>query len=199
MANRYQYQFQSGMKPRMSNIEGFVSIGTGGLPNSVVAIASGGSIAGNSGTYWGLLPGCATAGVPTGWAGTFSGTWGLYGAGVDGVARLATGLYSVQLSDDWRRLDSALVQVEYGAIQLAGGGATGAGGVSALDGQIVYHTVGFGNSVSTGFLGTSGLPGAQTKNQIVIQFSNPNSIVDLPINSGFYINLRLRDTQSGPQ
>lgn len=198
MANRYQYQFQGGMKPKMTNIEGFVSIGTGGLPNSVVGISSGGVLAA-SGTYFGTLPGCATAGVPTGWNGTFSGAIGLYGAGVDGIARIGTGLYSVHLSDDFVRLDSCQVEPVLGANALSNGGATG---VDSFAAQVVYHTVGLGNTVTTGFMGASGLVGENLKNQILIQFcaaATPTVASDLPLSAGFFIQLRLRDSFAGPQ
>ena len=211
MASRYQYQFQGGMKPKMVNIEGFVSIGTGGLPNSVVAIASGvgnlTTIAGNSGTYYGLLPGCPTTGVPTGWQGTFSGAIGLYGAGVAGIARLATGLYSVLLSDDYVRLDSVQVIPVGGQIAENNGGTTGFLGGGAQTGigmnvTIPYHTVGLGNSVTTGSMGSngisSGLIGQNLKNQILIQFS-AGAAVDLPLSSGFFIAIRLADSSAGPQ
>ena len=209
MANRYGYQFGVDLKDKMTNIEGFVSVGTGGLPNSVVAIPSGGSIAGNSGTYWGLLPSQATQGVPTGWVGTFSGTWGLYGAGVAGVQRIATGLYSLLLQDDWVRLDSVQVMAVGGAVLpgVSGGiGSTGVNGVSggSWDISIPYFTVGAGNSQTTGAQG-SGI-GNQLKNQVLVQFSQNSAVggtgvsaavaVDLPLSSGFFVSLRVRD--SGP-
>lgn len=207
MANRYQYQFQGGLKPRMANIEGFVSIGTGGLPNSIVAIPSGlgnlTTIAGNSGTYWAALPGCATSGVPTGWQGTFSGAVGLYGAGVDGISRLATGMYSIHLSDDWVRLDSVQLETLQGNVFESNGGATGAGGPSGMQAQVVYHTVGQGNTVQTGTMGfngiSSGLVGQNLKNQIIVQFYNQTAVQDLPPGSGFFVSLRLRDSFAGPQ
>ena len=207
MANRYGYQFQGGMKPKMVNIEGLVSVGTGGLPNSIVAIPSGGSIAGNSGTYWAALPGCLTAGVPTGWQGTFSGAIGLYGAGVDGVTRLGTGLYSVHLSDDFVRLDSVQVMPIGGQTAENNGGATGflGGGAQTgvgMDVSVLYDTVGQGNTVTTGTMGfngvSSGLVGQNLKNQILVQFS-AGQAVDLPSGSGFFIALRLRDSLAGPQ
>ena len=37
MANRYQYQFNASYKPKMVQIEGFVSIGTGGTVNAATA------------------------------------------------------------------------------------------------------------------------------------------------------------------
>lgn len=195
MAQRYGYQFQNGMKPRMTNVEGWVSIGTGGLPNSVVGIASGGQLA-SSGTYYGILPGAATAGAPTGWKGTFSGTVGLYGAGVAGVARVGTGMYSIMLSDDWVRLDSVQLQVGNG-LQNAAGGATAAANV--IVSEVVTNTVGYGNTVTTGFAGASGLVGLNLKNQIIVRFTSSGTGVDLPSGGAFYVQLRLRDTQAGPQ
>lgn len=209
MANRYGYQYQGGYKPKMVNIEGFVSIGTGGLLNtpdqSGLGVPSAFSV--TTGLPRGLLPGCATAGVPTGWAGGFSGAIGLYGAGVDGIARIATGLYSVHLSDDYVRLDSVQITPVLGAAPITGGGATG---VTSVDWNVAYHTVGFGNSVSTGNMGSSGMVGAQLKNQILIQFSGTPGVngasgtitctpVDLPLSSGFFIALRLRDSLAGVQ
>lgn len=195
MANRYGYQFNMSLKPRMGNIDGFVSIGTGGLPNSVIGIASGGQLA-HSGTYYGIQPGAATAGVPTGWQGTYSGTSGLYGAGVAGISRIATGLYSVQLSDDWVRLDSCQVQTLDGTL-FAQGGATSPAAVTV--GLIVNHSVGYGNTVTTGFAGVSGLVGANLKNQILIQFYTAGTIAELDKSAGFFMQLRLRDSLSGPQ
>ncbi len=197
MANRYGYQFQGGLKPKMTNIEGFVSIGTGGLPNAVVGVQGTTGMA-SSGTYLGLLPGCATAGVPTGWQGTFSGAIGLYGAGVAGVSRVGTGLYSVQLSDDWVRLDSCQVEFVGGASAETNGGATG---VLDIGTEIAYYTVGLGNTVTTGLGGggVSGLAGENTKGQILVQFNLAGVAADLPLSSGFFIALRLRDSFAGPQ
>jgi hypothetical protein len=43
----------------------------------------------------------------------------------------------------------------------------------------------------------------QKKNQVFIQFYNPSSAsavaVDLPVGGGFFVDLRVRDTLSGPQ
>ena len=213
----------------MTNIEGFVSVGTGGLLNSPVAISSGvGNLAGSrggSGTYWGALPGYnATAigtgavgsgtvvapgttpgaGAPTGWQGTFSGAIGLYGAGVDGIARCGVGYYAVQLSDDWVRLDSCQVQFALGQASglypstytgVTTGMGTGVGtGVLNICPEVVGNTIGLGNSQTTGGIGSLGL-----KNQIFIQFTNAAGPVELPLSSGFYIQLRLRDSFAGPQ
>lgn len=162
MANRYQYQFNGSFKPKMSQIEGFVSVGTGGLPNAQTA----------SGTVYGLLPGSTVLGVPTGWVGGYSGTQGLYGAGVSSVARIATGVYNILLSDDWVRLDSCQVMPV---------GATG------LDPTILTHTVGLGNSTAT-------------KNIITIAFTSTTGAgADLPSGAGFTIDIRLRDSLAGAQ
>jgi len=170
----------------MSQIEGFVSIGTGGMLNTEVRTASGTV---GSGTYWASLPdgfGSATPGAPTGWVGGFSGTYGLLGAGVQAVGRLSPGLYAVQLSDDWTRLDSC--QITYV------GGSTGAV-ASGTWADIVWHTVGLGNSQTTGPLGSLHL-----KNQIIIQFSLDDvASADLPLGSGFFLDIRVRDTLAGPQ
>lgn len=225
MASRYGYQFNAGYKPKMVNVEGFVSIGTGGLPNSVVGLQTSSGLS-TSGTYWGTLPGCPTAGVPTGWNGTFSGAIGLYGAGVAGVARIATGLYSVMLSDDYVRLDSVQITPLYAAVMENNGGSTGI--INSYDANIVYHTVGFGNTVTTGAISQSnasgvantnvmsGLVGQNLKNQVLVQFSvsapsgslggtgtlaggTPNIAADLPNSGGFFIALRLRDSLAGVQ
>jgi hypothetical protein len=198
LANRYTYQFNGSYKPKMSQIEGFVSIGTGGLINypdqSGLGTPSGGSV--QTGLPRGLLPGQATAGVPTGWQGGFSGTIGLLKAGVAGVARIATGLYSVLLEDDWVRLDSVQVEPCGGGIAVGAGGQTGATSISA---QVLYHTVGLGNTVTTGFQGASGLVGLNLKNQIVIEFYVNSVNADLPASSGFFLSLRLRDSFAGCQ
>lgn len=128
MSSRYAYQFQGGSKARMTNIEGFVSVGTGGMVNTITA----------SGTSWGLTKG--VSGVPTGWQGGYSGVIGLYGAGVASVARTATGTYAVVLQDSFVRLDSC--QVQY----FSGSSGTSQG----LAEYVVSDTVGLGNSnVST--------------------------------------------------
>ncbi len=161
--NRYTYQFNASFKPRMAQIEGFVSVGTGGLPNAATA----------SGTVYGLLPGNTVLGTPTGWVGGFSGTVGLYGAGVASVARQATGTYAVLLSDDYVRLDSVQVQAV---------GATG------VDATVLKHTVGLGNSTAA-------------KNVITIAFasSSTGQGVDLPSGAGFFLDVRVRDSSAGPQ
>ena len=162
MANRYQFQFNGSLKPRMSQIEGFVSIGTGGLLNNASA----------SGTYLAAVPGSTVAGAPTGWVGGFSGTIGLFGAGVSSVARTGTGLYTVQLQDDWVRLDSCQVLVV----------ATG------IDAAVLSHTVGLGNSTAT-------------KNQIYLAFASTTTGfgVDIPLSGGFFLDIRVRDSMSGSQ
>ena len=168
----------------MTNIEGFVSIGTGGLLNSVVGYNTASGTLVSSGTYYGVLPGSSVAGAPTGWAGTFSGAIGLYGAGVDGISRTGTGSYSVHLSDDWYRLDSVQVTPVGGASLVAGVWS----GPLDIVGDVSYHTVGFGNSEAA-------------KNNIYIQFYSPSTgvDVDLPLSSGFFIAIRTRDTSTQPQ
>lgn len=189
MANRYTYQFNGSFKPKMSQIEGFVSIGTGGqinFPDQLgVGVPSGGSV--STGLPRGLLPGQATAGVPTGWLGGFSGVIGMLGAGIDGVQRVSTGLYALHLQDDWVRLDS--VQVN----------AFNPG--TAVDWFIKEHTVGLGNSIATGALTTLQLAGNNPKNEIWIQFTSGASALpqDLQSGGGFFLDLRLRDTTAGPQ
>jgi hypothetical protein len=199
MANRYTYQFNASYKPKMAQIEGFVSIGTGGLPNfpdayPVFPSATGPTgLAGQTGVPRGLMPGQATAGVPTGWVGSFSGTVGLYGAGVKSVSRVATGAYVIQLDDDYVRLDAVDINVL--------SGVSGAGPSGAFDWALVDHTVGFGNSIATG--GVTGYlgPGINPKNRLFIQFVNSVSSVatDLPLSAGFFLDIRLRDSMAGSQ
>ena len=158
----------------MSQIEGFVSIGTGGTVNAATA----------SGTTYGLTKGCS--GVPTGWAGAYSGVLGLYGAGVNSVSRIATGTYAIALSDPWVRLDSIQVQPFQGS----------SGPSANFAEYVVADTVGLGNSFANG-LG----PVGSNPNSIVIQFVHAATDVvnDLPVSAGFYIDLRLRDSLNGPQ
>ena len=170
MADRYRYQFEGSYKPKMSIIDGFVSIGTGGLLNYPDATGSGGQ----TGLPRALMPGQASAGLPTGWQGNgFSGCVGLLGAGVQEVARLATGVYRLTLSDPYIRCDSVQVLPFV------------ASGVIA-DAAVTSNSVGLGSTSST-------------KNQIVIQFAIANVLADLAAGAGFYVLLRLRDSQSGPQ
>ena len=199
MATRYQFQFSGNLKGKMTNIEGFVSVGTGGLPNfpdayPVFPTATGPTgFAGQTGVPRGLMPGQATAGSPTGWVGGFSGAVGLYGAGIKAVQRVATGAYVVQLEDDWVRLESVQVDVL--------SGVSGAGASGGLDWALVDHTVGFGNSIATG--GVTGWLGAgiNPKNRLFIQFINSITSLtqDIPINGGFTLDIRLRDTLAGAQ
>lgn len=194
MANRYSYQFNASLKPKMAQIEGFVSIGTGGQLNAPVIFplsASGTFTGGSQQTGYlsmALLPGQATAGLPTGWQGGFSGCWGLLGAGVAGIARVGTGMYAVQLQDDWCRLDSCQVEPYLGAT-----------GLTNLSAAVVYHTVGLGNSQlsNTGATGVS--MGGTMKNQIVIQFQNNGLGADHGAGGGFFLDIRLRDSTAGPQ
>ena len=187
MANRYQ--FNGSLKPKMSQIEGFVSIGTGGQVNfpdqSGLGTPSGGSV--STGVPRGLLPGQATAGNPTGWLGGFSGVIGLLGAGVDGVQRISTGLYALHLQDDWVRLDS---------IQISPFNPG-----TAVDWFVKEHTVGLGNTIATG--GFTGIlaAGNNPKNTVWIQFTSGASALaqDLQLGGGFYVDIRVRDSLSGPQ
>jgi hypothetical protein len=162
MANRYTYQFNASFKPKMMQIEGFVSVGTGGLINTQTA----------SGTLYGLLPGNATLGVPTGWVGGFSGTIGLLGAGVKSVVRQATGVYALQLEDDFVRLDSVQAMPV---------------GVTGVDVSVLSHTVGLGNTTAS-------------KNIVTIGFTSTTGAgIDLPSGAGFFVHLRLRDSLAGAQ
>src|ERR1700732_4039384 len=86
MANRYGYQFQGGCKPKMTNIEGRVMIGTGGQPDAQTA----------SGTAYG-------PNAPSGWIGAYSGCIGLLRAGVASVQRTTTGTYLLGLESGWTR------------------------------------------------------------------------------------------------
>lgn len=172
----------------MAQIEGKVSIGTGGLLNNVVAIASGGSIAGNSGTYWAAQPGQATPGAPTGWMGGYSGCQGLLGAGVAGISRLATGLYAIQLSDSYQRLDSCQVEP-----------IVGANVATSLSAEVLFDTVGQGNTIATGGMTGPFGSGNDTQNRIFIQFQTLGVGCDLPLGGGFYVDIRLRDGLAGPQ
>jgi hypothetical protein len=193
MANRYTHQFNASYKPQMKQIEGFVSVGTGGQVNfpdayPVFPTATGPTgVAGQTGVPRFLQPGQATAGVPTGWVGGFSGLVGLIGAGVAGVQRVATGAYVVQLSDDYVSLNS--VQVDLLS-------------ATAMDWSVVDHTVGLGNSIATG--GVTGWLGAglNPKNRIFIQFfsaSSPSYAADIVPGGGFWLDLRLKDSTSGTQ
>lgn len=152
MANRYTYQFNASFKPKMSQIEGFVAVGSGGTLDT------------------------STARTPTGWVGGFSGAVGLFGAGVAGISRVATGAYNIQLSDDWVRLDSVQVKEVIGAT----------GAFSNIDSVVSYHTVGLGNTTAN-------------KNQIVLQFHNNGAPVDVPSGGGFFLDIRLRDSLAGAQ
>lgn len=203
MANRYKYQFGGDPKPNMNSINGFVSIGTGGLPNTPMPFPLSAS-----GVYTGtsiqtgflgmaLLPGQATAGIPTGWVGGFSGTIGLYGAGVASVARIGTGTYAIQLSDDWCRLDSCQANPYIGVTGAATGSATGVQ-LTEYGASIIYHNVGLGNSQQNPTGTTGSIIGGSQKNIIVIQFYNGIER-DLPSGGGFFLDVRVRDSTAGPQ
>jgi hypothetical protein len=212
MGNRYTHQFNGSFKPRMVQIEGFVSIGTGGqlnwpdaYPIFPVATGATGGLAGSvqTGAPRGLMPGQATAGLPTGWQGAgFSGCVGLLGAGLDGVQRVGTGLYALKLSDDWVRLDSIQVSYQAGPSGIATGVAGSAGFSGSpnqpVDWYVVQHTVGAGNSVTTGGVTLPFFPGPNPKNTIWIQFGR-SAPAELGNSDGFYIDIRVRDTQSGVQ
>jgi hypothetical protein len=206
MANRYTYQFNGSLKPKMNQIEGFVSIGTGGTVNSPLAypifpVATGATgLAVQTGPPLFPLPGQATAAVPTGWQGGFSGCVGLIGAGVQGVQRVGTGLMAIGLSDDWVSLDSLQVNIQTspsgtptGPIQPGFSGCYQAD----LGWCIAQHTVGLGNSVVTG--GYTGFfnPGPNPKNMIWLQFTQGGQNADLPAGGGFYIDIRVRDSLAG--
>jgi hypothetical protein len=183
----------------MTNLEAFVSIGTGGMVNAppafpIFPVGTGatGGVAGSvqTGVPYGLQPGQATAGVPTGWLGGFSGVIGGLGAWMSGVQRTATGSYALGLQDDWVRMDSCDVTTY--------GGATGGTGV---DCTVIDFTVGRGNTIATGgFTGWLG-PGNNPKNMIFLQFTSTTSglPVDLGNGAGFSVDIRVRDSQAGPQ
>lgn len=193
--NRYAYQFNVGYKPRMVSIEGFVSIGTGGQlnypdPYPIFPVATGATgTAGQTGAPRFVLPGQATAGVPTGWQGGFSGVISMLPAGgIAGIQRVATGLYCIQLSDDYVRLDSVQATPYSNAT-----------GVTNISDIVVQHTVGLGNSVATGGMTLPVYPGPNPKNCVWIQFHASGTSVDLPGGGGFFLDVRLRDSLSGPQ
>lgn len=190
MANKYSFQFNASYKPKMAQIDGFVSIGTGGQVNfpdqSGLGTPSGGSV--STGLPRGLLPGQSTLGVPTGWQGGFSGCIGLLGAGVQAVQRVGTGVFVVQLDSDYVRLDSCQI------MPLTGGVSGG------IDANIIDHTVGLGNSISTGGMTGFQARGNNPKNCIFIQFSGAlGTPVDLASGSGFFLDIRVRDSLSGAQ
>lgn len=187
--NRYTYQFNASFKPKMAQIEGFVSIGTGGQVNfpDQAGLGQPSALSGQTGVPRGLLPGAGVLGVPTGWQGGFSGCIGLLGAGVAGVQRVATGAYVIQLEESFIRLDS----IQVNTINAGTG----------IDPYVVDHTIGLGNSISTGGFTGHQPQGNNPKNCIFINFlqSSSNLPVDLQSGAGFYIDLRLRDSLSGPQ
>ena len=213
MGNRYTHQFNASFKPRMHQMEGFISIGTGGLVNSIpaypifpVATGATGGVAGSvqTGVPLGLMPGQATAGVPTGWQGAgFSGVIGLLGAGAQGVQRVGTGLYALQLSDDYVRLD----YIDINFVASPSGIATGALNPPGFSGSyqqdvgwyVTQHTVGLGNSVATGGMTLPVFPGPNPKNTIWIQFTQGGMTTELANSSGFFIDIRLRDSLAGVQ
>jgi hypothetical protein len=179
---RYEYQFDNSFKPMACSIEGFVSVGTGGLLNCPDACGTG-----QTGAPHFPLPGQATAAVPTGWQGGFSGCIGLLGAGVAGIERVSTGTYEVQLEDDWAALDSAKAQP-----------ILGAKGCTELAAHILMHTIGIGNSMATGVPTAPQFPGMNPKNTIWIQFTNSAAMPsDIPPGGGFFIDVQVRDSLAG--
>lgn len=208
MANRYRYQFNGSLKPQMNQIEGFVSIGTGGTVNAPLAYpifpvgtgpTGGYQTAIQTGAPLFLLPGQATGGAPTGWQGGFSGCIGLIGAGVQGVQRVATGLYAIGLQDDWCALDSVQVDLFAGQSGLATGAMiSGFSGLynGGVDWYITQHTVGLGNTIQTGGYTLPVLQG-NPKNMIYLQFGSNGPAVDLPAGGGFFLDIRLRDSTAG--
>lgn len=201
MAGRfYRNQFDTSYKGDEYQIEGFVSIGTGGQVNSLQQYVGTGSPSPGSpatGVPYGLLPNQATAGVPTGWAGAggWSGTWGLYGAGVDGVGRVSTGVYCIQLSEGFVRLDSVQVELFGCGTGIPGAAASGA----TWSAQVLDHSVGFGNSLATGGMPTGPIvKGNLPKNMILISFVPGHfPASDLPLSSGFHLDMRLHDSLAG--
>lgn len=209
MANRYTYQFNGSFKPKMSQIEGFVSIGTGGLLNAppaypIFPVATGPTGGYQTATQTGaplfVLPGQATAGVGTGWQGGFSGCVGLMGAGVLGIQRVATGLLAVVLQDDWVSLDS----IQCNILSSPSGTPTGAvlPGFSGAYQQdlgwfVAQHTVGQGNTVTTGGVTGFFVPGPNPKNTIWLQFMQGGSTSDLAPGAGFFLDIRVRDALNG--
>lgn len=194
MADRYGQQVQNSFKPKMWAVEGFVSVGTGGQlnfpdPYPIWPSATGPTgVAGQTGAPRGLMPGQSTAGVPTGWQGGFSGCVGLLGAGIQGIQRVATGLYAIVLSDDWYRLDSVEANPYLGA--------TGATNLNEL---VIGHTVGYGNTVQTGGVTVMQQGVMNPKNTIWIQFHASGTQAELPAGGGFHLDIRLRNSSAGPQ
>ena len=203
MANRYTYQFPQQFKPKMAHVEGFVSIGTGGLlntplqfPTTASGVATGGFLqTGFLGMA--LMPGQATAGVPTGWQGGFSGALGLYGAGVQAIARIGTGTIAIQMSDDWVRCDSVQVEPYIGITGSPTGTASGTN-LTAFGAAVTLNNIGLGNSQAVPTGSTGALIGGNLKNVLVLQFYNGIE-KDLPSGGGFYISFRLRDSTAGAQ
>jgi hypothetical protein len=68
--------------------------------------------------------------------------------------------------------------------------------MQSVDWNLVQHTVGLGNTVMTGGMTLPFYPGMNPKNTIWIQFTKQGPY-ELANGDGFFIDLRLRDTQSG--
>jgi hypothetical protein len=188
LANRSLEQFQYGFKNDMVEITAFVSIGTGGLVNAPDQFGLGTPSAGSvsTGPPRGLLPGQMTAGVPTGWAGGFSGVQGGLKQGIAGIQRVSTGTYAIQLEDDYVALHNCQVQP-----------MTNAPGCTSISDLLIGHTVGVGNSVTTGGLTAYVFPGPNPKNTLWIQFHASGNQVDIPLGGGFYIQLNLKNSFVG--
>lgn len=177
MADRYLRQFTKTYQVGMVGIQGYIGVGTGGSVNAATA----------SGTTWGPFLNQASGSIPTGWQNNitvssgpanlggygFSGVQGLYGAGVNGVARIATGIYNIQLSDSFYKCDS--VQVSQFV----------ASGVATLDTAVIGNTVGYGNT-------------AAGNNIITIQFTSSITGVgvDIANGGGFYVDIQLRNASA---
>jgi hypothetical protein len=193
MGNRYLWTDEGHLKPKLRTIEGFVSIGTGGQVNALpaypvfpTATGATGGIAGSvqTGVPYGTLPGQATAGLPTGWVGGFSGCQGLLGYGVKGVQRVATGQIVMVLEDDWVGVHKVDCNV-----------FSGATGHTGVDWGVIDHTVGLGNTIATG--GVTGWlgKGINPYRTIFFQFINTTSglAVDLGVGAGFWVDIVLID------
>ena len=163
MADRYLNQFDKNYQRGVVHVQGYVGVGTGGMVNAATA----------SGTTWGPFLSQPSGSVPTGWQGGFSGTQGLYGAGVAAVSRISTGIYNVQLSDSFYKCDS--VQI----------GQFVASGVASADVAVIANTVGYGNTASNA-------------NIITIQFTSSTTGVgiDLANGGGYYLDISLRNVSA---
>lgn len=156
------------MKPRMSNIEGRVMVGTGGQPDAQTASGT---------TYGGSLP--------SGWIGAYSGCIGLIKAGVGSVTRTTTGTYLLGIESGYTRpLHSAQTTFYSGAT--ASIGASG-----PLLTYIASANIGF---AAGGITSTN--PSTLT---VCVVNTVTGLLQDPPSGSGFMVDIRLADSQSGPQ